>query len=110
RYSGFFETQLDTMLRERGIDSLAFTGCTTSVCVDSTLRDAFYRDYRCLLLSDCTGEPIGSNLARSNHEASLLVIETLFGWVSDSRSFLRALGRGDVAATAGAVQPARQRA
>jgi ureidoacrylate peracid hydrolase len=61
------------------------------VCVDSTLRDAFYRDYRCLLLSDCTGEPIGSNLARSNHEASLLVIETLFGWVSDSHSLLQAL-------------------
>jgi ureidoacrylate peracid hydrolase len=95
RYSGFFETELDAILRERGIDSLVFTGCTTSVCVDSTLRDAFYRDYRCLLLSDCTSEPIGSDLARSNHEASLLVIETLFGWVSDSRSLLRALQRVD---------------
>jgi ureidoacrylate peracid hydrolase len=59
RYSGFFETKLDAILRERHIESLVFTGCTTSVCVDSTLRDAFYRDYRCLLLSDCTGEPIG---------------------------------------------------
>jgi len=91
RYSGFFEKELDAVLREHGIESLVFTGCTTSVCVDSTLRDAFYRDYRCLLLSDCTGEPIGSNLARSNHEASLLVIETLFGWVSDSPSLLQAL-------------------
>lgn len=98
RYSGFFETKLDTILRERGIESLVFTGCTTSVCVDSTLRDAFYRDYRCLLLSDCTGEPIGSDLARSNHDASLLVIETLFGWVSDSRSLLRALEQDHVAA------------
>jgi ureidoacrylate peracid hydrolase len=91
RYSGFFETDLDAILQHRGIESLVFTGCTTSVCVDSTLRDAFYRDYRCLLLSDCTGEPIGSDLARGNHEASLLVIERLFGWVSDSRSLLRAL-------------------
>jgi ureidoacrylate peracid hydrolase len=91
RYSGFFATELDAVLRRRGIDSLVFTGCTTSVCVDSTLRDAFYRDYRCLLLSDCTGEPIGSGLARSNHDASLLVIETSFGWVCDSRSFLAAL-------------------
>ena len=91
RYSGFFETELDAILRERGIESLVFTGCTTSVCVDSTLRDAFYRDYRCLLLGDCTGEPIGNDLARSNHEASLLVIERLFGWVSDSSSLLRAL-------------------
>lgn len=103
RYSGFFETELDAILRERGIDSLVFTGCTTSVCVDSTLRDAFYRDYRCLLLSDCTGEPIGSNLARSNHEATLLVIETLFGWVSDSHSFLRALQKDDVAAAVTSV-------
>ena len=97
RYSGFFETELDAILRQHGIESLVFTGCTTSVCVDSTLRDAFYRDYRCLLLSDCTGEPIGSHLARSNHDASLLVIETLFGWVSDSRSLLRALQQDDAA-------------
>ena len=99
RYSGFFETELDSILRQRAVESLVFTGCTTSVCVDSTLRDAFYRDYRCLLLSDCTGEPIGSGLARSNHEASLLVIETLFGWVSDSPSLLAALER-DAAASA----------
>ena len=98
RFSGFFETELDAVLREHGVESLVFTGCTTSVCVDSTLRDAFYRDYRCLLLSDCTGEPIGSDLARTNHEASLLVIETLFGWVSDSSSLLRALQKADVAA------------
>jgi ureidoacrylate peracid hydrolase len=99
RYSGFFETQLDSILRGHRIESLVFTGCTTSVCVDSTLRDAFYRDYRCLLLSDCTSEPIGSDLARSNHEASLLVIETLFGWVADARSFLRAFERDRAAAT-----------
>ena len=101
RFSGFFETELDAILRRRGIESLVFTGCTTSVCVDSTLRDAFYRDYRCLLLSDCSGEPIGSDLARSNHEASLLVIETLFGWVSDSGSLLRALQQNDARAAAG---------
>ena len=43
RYSGFFETDLDAVLRERGVTTLIFTGCTTSVCVESTLRDAFYR-------------------------------------------------------------------
>lgn len=91
RYSGFFETSLDNILKARGIRTLIFTGCTTSVCVESTLRDAFYRDYRCLLLADCTAEPIGSNLARGNHEASLLVVETLFGWVSDSTVLVHAL-------------------
>lgn len=97
RYSGFFGTNLDTILRERGIASLIFTGCTTSVCVESTVRDAFFRDYRCLLLEDCTAEPIGGDLARSNHEASVLVIETLFGWVSDSAAFKAALGEKEVA-------------
>jgi ureidoacrylate peracid hydrolase len=91
RYSGFYETDLDRLLRAAGIDTLIFTGATTSVCVESTLRDAFYRDYRCLLLNDCTAEPIGSQLSRGNHEASLLVIEGLFGWVADSRSLVTAL-------------------
>jgi len=91
RYSGFFETGLDAILCEAGVDALIFTGCTTSVCVEATLRDAFYRDYRCLLLSDCTAEPLGSQLARSNHEATLLLVEALFGWVSESPALLRAL-------------------
>ncbi len=71
RYSGFYETPLDDLLRAAGIDTLIFVGATTSVCVESTLRDAFYRDYRCLLLSDCTAEPIGSDSSPSNHEADV---------------------------------------
>jgi ureidoacrylate peracid hydrolase len=59
--------------------------------VESTLRDAYYRDYRCLLLSDCTAEPIGHGLPRGNHEASLLLIELMFGWVSESATFIQAL-------------------
>ena len=87
RFSGFFETDLDATLKELGVASLIFTGCTTSICVESTLRDAFCRDYRCLLLEDCTAEPIGSELPRTNHDASVRVIETLFGWVSDCAAF-----------------------
>jgi ureidoacrylate peracid hydrolase len=97
RFSGFFETSLDAILRERGIKSLIFTGCTTSVCVESTLRDAFFCDYRCLLLEDCAAEPIGSGLPHSNHEASVLVIETLFGWVSEPAAFEAALREREVA-------------
>src|SRR5437763_4158669 len=93
RYSGFFETDLDAILEERGISSLVFTGCTTSVCVDSTLRDAFYRDYRCLLLTDCCAEAIGSELARTNHDASLAVIEALFGWTTRSECLLLSLSQ-----------------
>ena len=91
RFSGFYETELDRILRERGIRDLVFTGCTTCVCVDSTLRDAMFRDYRCVLLADCSGEPIGGDKSRSNHEAALLTVQTLLGWVSDSESFLAAV-------------------
>lgn len=91
RYSGFFETKLDEILRSRGVTSLIFTGCTTSVCVESTMRDAMFRDYKCLLLADCTAECIGAGLPRSNHDASLLVMQTQFGWISDSKEFIGAL-------------------
>jgi ureidoacrylate peracid hydrolase len=91
RFSGFFETDLDQILKGRGIKHLIFTGCTTSVCVESTLRDAMFRDYTCLLLEDCTAEPIGAGFARSNHDASLLVVQALFGWITKSTELLKAL-------------------
>jgi ureidoacrylate peracid hydrolase len=93
RYSGFFETDLDQILRDRGIEYLVVTGCTTSICVESTIRDAMFRDYHCLLLEDCTGEPIANDQPRGNHEASLLTIQLLFGWVSNSEHFVKALAR-----------------
>ena len=55
---------------------------------NSTLRDAMFRDYTCLLLSDCTAEP---GLAGINHEASLLAVQGQFGWVSQSNQFVAAL-------------------
>src|SRR5436190_1457505 len=91
RFSGFYETDLHGMLQSRSIKNLIFTGCTTSVCVESTIRDAMFRDYTCLLLADCTAEPIGDGLPRSNYDASLLVIQALFGWVSKSDQLISAL-------------------
>jgi ureidoacrylate peracid hydrolase len=91
RYSGFYQTDLDSILKELGIKYLIFTGCTTSICVDSTVRDAMFRDYLCVLLADCMGEPIGASLSRSNHDATLLAIQILFGWISDSDEFINAL-------------------
>jgi ureidoacrylate peracid hydrolase len=93
RFSGFFETELDEVLRKLGANYLLVTGCTTSVCVESTVRDAMFRDYSCIVLEDCTAEPIGAGLSRTNHEASLLVVETLFGWVSSARAVCDALAR-----------------
>ena len=91
RFSGFYETDLDARLKKMGIRHLIFTGCTTSICVDSTVRDAMFRDYLPLLLADCMSEPIGYGLPRSNHDASLLAAEVLLGWVSGSDQFIKAL-------------------
>jgi nicotinamidase-related amidase len=91
RFSGFYQTDLDATLKKFGIKYLIVTGVTTSICVESTVRDAMFRDYLCVILSDCMNEPIGHDLARTNHEASLLNTQTLFGWVSDSDRFMKAL-------------------
>lgn len=91
RYNGFHNTDLDLILKKMGIRKLIFTGCTTSVCVESTIRDAMFRDYSPILLEDCTGELIGYNFPRSNHEASLLTIEVLFGWISDSDKLIKSI-------------------
>jgi ureidoacrylate peracid hydrolase len=106
RFSGFYETELDAVLKRFDAKHLIFTGCTTSVCVESTIRDAMFRDYLPVLLADCTGEPIGSHFPRSNHDASLLAIETLLGWVSGSEEFIKALEAAQLARLrSGALAP-----
>jgi ureidoacrylate peracid hydrolase len=85
RYSGFYETELDAVLKRLGVMSLIVTGCTTSVCVESTVRDAMFRDYFCVLLGDCMAEPVGT------HDASLALMQARFAWVTESNQFLRAL-------------------
>jgi ureidoacrylate peracid hydrolase len=99
RFSGFYKTNLDSILKKLNIAYLIVTGCTTSVCVESTVRDAMFRDYSSIVLEDCTAEPIGYDLPKSNHEASLLVIQSVLGWVSNSNEFIKALkaeARGEV--------------
>jgi ureidoacrylate peracid hydrolase len=91
RFSGFFETDLDARLKKLGVTHLIITGCTTSICVDSTVRDAMFRDYLCVLLADCMSEPIGHALPQSNHDASLLSAEMALGWISDSERILKAV-------------------
>ena len=92
RFNGFYQTSLDSLLRVLGVKYLIITGCTTSICVESTVRDASFRGYMPIVLGDCTAEPIGHNLARSNHEASLLTIQTSFGLISSSNEFIKAIG------------------
>jgi ureidoacrylate peracid hydrolase len=93
RFSGFFQTELDRILKKSNINQLLFAGCTTSVCIESTIRDAALLDYQCALLEDCTSEPIGNMEPRSNHAASLHVLQTLFCWVATSKSFIGAINK-----------------
>jgi ureidoacrylate peracid hydrolase len=92
RFSGFFQTDLDAILRRLGIKHLVMTGCTTSVCVEATVRDAMFRDYSCVLLRDCMSQPtLGNSLPGSNHEVSLVLAEVFFGSVANSDQFIKAL-------------------
>jgi ureidoacrylate peracid hydrolase len=90
RYSGFYKTELDKTLSGLDVRYLIVTGCTTSVCVESTIRDAVFRDSSPVLLAYCTAEPLGHDLPRSNYEATLLLIRGM-GWVADSEAFIRAV-------------------
>lgn len=55
RFSAFFETNLDLLLKGLGTSMLVVTGVTTNICVESTVRDAMFRDYKVVVLEDCTG-------------------------------------------------------
>ncbi|HTI81044.1 MAG TPA: pyrimidine utilization protein B [Acetobacteraceae bacterium] len=87
RYSAFFGTALDSMLRARGIRTLVFTGIATNVCVESTLRDGFFLEYFGVVLDDATHHA-GPGFVR---EASLYNIEKFFGWVSSTTDFRGAI-------------------
>ena len=54
RYSAFYNTELDSLLRSRGIDTIVIGGYSTNFCCDSTARDANFRDYNVVFLSDGT--------------------------------------------------------
>ena len=83
RYSGFVGTELDLVLRSRGIKTVVMTGVATNVCVESTARDAFMRDYHVVLLSDCS-----ATYSDAEQEATLANIRQYFGEVTTSADVL----------------------
>jgi len=85
----FYATNLDLLLRVRGITHLVFTGITTDVCVHTTMREANDKGYECLLLEDCTGAT-----DYGNYLAALQMVKMqggVFGAVAPSGALLDAL-------------------
>ena len=85
----FCATDLELILRTRGIDNLVLTGITTDVCVHTTMREANDRGFECLILSDCCGAT-----DHGNHLAALKMVtmqHDVFGAVADSSALLAAM-------------------
>jgi ureidoacrylate peracid hydrolase len=83
RYSGFYGTQLENLLRALGRDTIAITGVATNVCCDCTARDGAMRDFKVLFLSDCN-----ASFTREEQEATLNNFDKHFGVVMDSRTLM----------------------
>ncbi len=86
-YSAFYQTDLEHILRALGIEVIMFAGMCTSICVESTLRDAFFRQFRCILLSDCAWDRWPDIRAHSEK-----LVKIHFGYVTSSEEVLKALG------------------
>jgi ureidoacrylate peracid hydrolase len=88
RYDGFFGTNLDLTLRTLGIKYLFFVGTATNICVESTIRHAFFLDYFPILVTDAVSH-LGPSIT---HQASLINVRSTFGWVTTSDNVLHAIG------------------
>lgn len=95
RYSGFFGTDLDIILREWGIETVVITGTTTENCCHATARDAMFRNYKVAFLSDATGTfdypdvGQGAMSAENVHRATLTVLAFSTAHVMTAAEFLQ---------------------
>lgn len=88
RYSGFYGTDLDVVLKARGIKTLLMTGLVTNVCVETTARDGFMRDYYIVLVEDgCAASTV------EEHQAALVNISRYFGVVATTDEVAKAWSR-----------------
>lgn len=85
RYSAFIGTDLDALLKARGIETVVTFGITTDVCVASTARDAWQHDFDTVTLSDCC-----TAIAGGSHETALGTLGRHFGYVCTSEEVLTA--------------------
>lgn len=88
RYSAFYDTDLEPRLRELGVDTLIVCGVTTNICVESTVRDAFFRDIRVIVPADGTAA-----VTPELHEGALRDFEYGFGAVTTVAELAKALSQ-----------------
>lgn len=88
-FSGFHGTELDRVLRFRGIRTLVMTGVATNVCVESTLRDGYFNGYYIVMPEDCV-----DSAARDLHEGTLKNVRVHFGDVPETGAEIAALWSG----------------
>jgi ureidoacrylate peracid hydrolase len=89
RYSAFFQTSLDTTLRSHHIKYLFFIGVATNICVEATIRDAYYNEYFPIIVRDATvnsGPPF-------TQEATLFNVKACYGWVASTEQLRKCLGQ-----------------
>lgn len=91
RFSGFFQTDLDLVLKDMRIDQLVVFGVVTNICVRSTVHDAFFNGYEVVVPRDCCAAT-----GPREQESSLYDIATHFGIVSDTASVVASLRAGVV--------------
>jgi nicotinamidase-related amidase len=101
RYSGFYQTELESLLRSIGAVYVVTVGVATNYCVRSTVHDAAFRDFHPIVVSDCT-----TSYTDEEHLQTLKDIEAGFGWVKTTGELLSVLGIRAAAAAESVAQHA----
>jgi ureidoacrylate peracid hydrolase len=90
KYSAFFGTNLNVILRTLDIKYLVFVGVATNICVEASLRDAYYHGYFPILVSDATA-PLGPS---HTQDATVFNVMQCYGWVTATKALITGLGGG----------------
>lgn len=90
RFSAFLDTRLETLLRMKGIRFLIICGISTPLCIESTTRDAYQKDFDVIVVEDGT-----STISKTLHENSINVIKTYFGKVLESEDVLKLVSQAE---------------